>query len=128
MTGGVLQGPALGVVQLGDARLLIAHQRGGAREPLVCDVTAGSQDALEIDLTGAGRAERCPAVPALPIEDRHDAPLELSRCAPAAGALRVPVDRHRRPPAVQHLFAADSPLPVVSPTLARAGPARPGTA
>ncbi|GAA3091882.1 prolyl oligopeptidase family serine peptidase [Streptomyces goshikiensis] len=71
----------------GDTRLLIGHQRRGRWEPMVWDVTAGTQEDLAIDLPGDVSAEWYPDGSALLIAHSFEARSELWRYDLAAREL-----------------------------------------
>src|SRR6185369_3857815 len=72
---------------LGDARLLVAHQRRGRWEPMVWDVAAGTETALAIDLPGDVAAEWYPDGTALLVVHSYRARSEIYRYGLADGEL-----------------------------------------
>jgi dipeptidyl aminopeptidase/acylaminoacyl peptidase len=72
---------------LGDARLLVAHQRRGRWEPMIWDVAAGTETPLAIDLPGDVAAEWYPDGTALLVVHSYRARSEIFRYELASGEL-----------------------------------------
>ncbi|MZD04675.1 prolyl oligopeptidase family serine peptidase [Streptomyces sp. SID5785] len=108
----------------GDTRLLVGHQRHGRWEPMVWDVTAGTQTDLALDLPGDVSAEWYPDGSALLIAHSFEARADLWRFDLATGTLSA-VDTPRgtvsgasaRPDgSVEYLWSSAAEPPVMRST------------
>jgi dipeptidyl aminopeptidase/acylaminoacyl peptidase len=108
----------------GDGRLLVGHQRHGRWEPMVWDVTAGTETDLSLDLPGDVSAEWYPDGSALLIAHSFEARADLWRYEFATGALTA-VETPRgsvsgasaRPDgSVEYLWSSAAEPPVVRST------------
>ncbi|MFV6030192.1 prolyl oligopeptidase family serine peptidase [Streptomyces sp. NPDC056264] len=108
----------------GDGRLLVGHQRRGRWEPMIWDVSAGTETDLRLDLPGDVSAEWYPDGSGLLIVHSFEARSELWRYEIATGALvrvetpagSVSSATARPDGSVEYLWSSAAEPPVVRST------------